>query len=360
MLPFSGPPAVAVNAPLVHSAMLAAIESCNAQGGLHGRKVKLYVEDNGYDVQRAIAAVRKLVEVDNVFAIVNANGTPQVNAALPFLEQRDVPVLHTLGSMDSWYTPVRRGLFGLSILFNDGTRALGRWVAADGYHRIVILYPDFPAISPEMAAHAQQAILAANPAAEAHLLQAQFGIRDGAFLADEVERFAPDAVIILVNWPELTALAHELRQRGKHIPLYSWAANVTQEIIGLAGEALEGMKGIAGTIVSPLENTPVVEEYRSALAQVAPGQAPEFVSLFTYGQMKVLLEALRRARGELTNDSLYEALHSLRNFATGILPLVTYGPERHLGVSQIHRMQLKSGAWKSAGAPMDIDQDRLK
>ena len=47
-----------------------AVEEVNARGGVHGRKLKLLVEDHGYDPRRAMLAADKLVTQSGVFAIV--------------------------------------------------------------------------------------------------------------------------------------------------------------------------------------------------------------------------------------------------------------------------------------------------
>uniref|UniRef100_UPI002DD67244 ABC transporter substrate-binding protein n=1 Tax=Pseudorhodoferax sp. TaxID=1993553 RepID=UPI002DD67244 len=49
--------------------MLLRVDEANEQGGLHGRKLKLLVEDDGYDPKRAVLAAQKLVNQDKVFII---------------------------------------------------------------------------------------------------------------------------------------------------------------------------------------------------------------------------------------------------------------------------------------------------
>ena len=46
----------------------------NAVGGVHGRKIRFIVEDTQYQVPRAIAAANKLINRDEIFAMVLAVG----------------------------------------------------------------------------------------------------------------------------------------------------------------------------------------------------------------------------------------------------------------------------------------------
>src|SRR5439155_25094697 len=53
------------------------------QGGVHGRKVKLLVEDDGYDPKKAVLAAQKLVNQDKVFIVAGHLGTAPNMAAMP-------------------------------------------------------------------------------------------------------------------------------------------------------------------------------------------------------------------------------------------------------------------------------------
>mgnify|MGYP006197652695 CR=1 FL=1 len=52
-----------------HPRLQLRIDELNAAGGVHGRKIRLIVEDNGSQPQLAVRAVQKLIKSDNVFAI---------------------------------------------------------------------------------------------------------------------------------------------------------------------------------------------------------------------------------------------------------------------------------------------------
>ena len=64
----------------------------NAQGGVHGRKLELFVEDDGYQPARTVAAYRKLVDLDEVFCFVGNLGTPTTHAIMPMLEREKIPL----------------------------------------------------------------------------------------------------------------------------------------------------------------------------------------------------------------------------------------------------------------------------
>src|SRR4029078_7198201 len=65
----------------VSNGMKMAVDEINGAGGINGRKIKLGVEDSGYDPQRAGLASQKMVERDKVFAMVGPMGSPTVLAS---------------------------------------------------------------------------------------------------------------------------------------------------------------------------------------------------------------------------------------------------------------------------------------
>src|SRR5882757_5526827 len=64
----------------VSNGMKMAVEEINAAGGINGRKLKLILEDSGYDPKRAVLASQKMVERHKVFGMVGPVGSPTVLA----------------------------------------------------------------------------------------------------------------------------------------------------------------------------------------------------------------------------------------------------------------------------------------
>jgi hypothetical protein len=68
----------------------------NANGGVHGRQIRYIVEDHGYQLPRATQAYNKLIERDQVFAMLLNLGTPHNLAHYPLMERREVPNINPL------------------------------------------------------------------------------------------------------------------------------------------------------------------------------------------------------------------------------------------------------------------------
>ncbi len=71
----------------------AAFEEANKRGGVQGRKLKLVTLDDGYEPDKAIAATKKLIEDDKVFALIGPVGTPTAAATQPIATAANVPFI---------------------------------------------------------------------------------------------------------------------------------------------------------------------------------------------------------------------------------------------------------------------------
>src|SRR5512135_619331 len=66
------------------------VEEINTHGGINGRKLKLVVEDHGYDPKKAVLATQKLVQKDKIFAMVGTIGTAPALASMPLLFEKNI------------------------------------------------------------------------------------------------------------------------------------------------------------------------------------------------------------------------------------------------------------------------------
>ena len=73
------------------NAIRMAFDDVNEKGGINGRKVHFIVEDMEYLVPKAVQAMNKLVNRDNIFLSLFSGGTPQMDAVLPMMLEKEVP-----------------------------------------------------------------------------------------------------------------------------------------------------------------------------------------------------------------------------------------------------------------------------
>ncbi len=118
-------------------------DDVNAAGGINGRKIKLIIEDTQYQVPRAVQAGNKLINRDNIFAMVAGLGTPMNNAL--FKEQFDagVPNLFPLSAARSMFEPFNKLKFYGAATYVDQVRAgINYFVTKKGKKALCAMYQD--------------------------------------------------------------------------------------------------------------------------------------------------------------------------------------------------------------------------
>ena len=75
----------------VTTAIEAYFDYINDQGGIGGRMLELVTRDDGYDPARTVAAVREMIDRENVFAFAGGVGTANGLAAMPLIQRAGTP-----------------------------------------------------------------------------------------------------------------------------------------------------------------------------------------------------------------------------------------------------------------------------
>src|ERR1700761_105577 len=109
------------------NAMRMAFAEVNARGGVHGRKIRFVVEDMEYIVPKAVQAMNKLLNRDNIFFALANGGTPHNDAVLPSMIEKGVPNVFPLTCARSMYEPFNRLKFGQFASYYDQMRACVRY-----------------------------------------------------------------------------------------------------------------------------------------------------------------------------------------------------------------------------------------
>ena len=107
-------------------------DEVNEKGGVHGRKIKLIVEDHGYAVPRAVQAANKLINNDKIFVMQGALGTPHNNAAFAEQLPKGVPNLFPFTAARSMVEPLHPLKFQTLSSYYDQVRAATKYFAAKG------------------------------------------------------------------------------------------------------------------------------------------------------------------------------------------------------------------------------------
>jgi branched-chain amino acid transport system substrate-binding protein len=139
------------------------IDEVNSNGGIHGRTIRYIVEDHAYQVPRAVQNNNKLVQSDNVFAMLLSLGTPHNLASFPLMDRNNVPNIMPLalsGQMLSEGDFSRRFAFGADY-YEAITAGIDHIVEEHSLTNLCVMY--IPSDFGEEVNRAVQDYTAANP-----------------------------------------------------------------------------------------------------------------------------------------------------------------------------------------------------
>lgn len=86
-----------------NDAIKAVFERVNEAGGIGGRTINFITYDDQFTAANGIALTEKLVEEDEVFALVGHFGTPTVGSTLDYIKQTGVPMVYAATGINNLY-----------------------------------------------------------------------------------------------------------------------------------------------------------------------------------------------------------------------------------------------------------------
>ena len=127
----------------VRLGMLLRVDEANEQGGVNGRKLKMLVEDSGYDPRKAVLAAQKLVNQDKIFAMIGHIGTAQNMAAMPVQFQKNVINFFPVTAAREMYDPFHRLKYSFAATYYDQMRqAVPMLVKEKNAKKVCTMYQD--------------------------------------------------------------------------------------------------------------------------------------------------------------------------------------------------------------------------
>ncbi|MBW1815646.1 MAG: ABC transporter substrate-binding protein [Deltaproteobacteria bacterium] len=115
----------------------------NEAGGIHGRKIRMVIEDNAYDPKKAIMVTNKMISRDKVFMFIGNMGSPTAGATKPIISRKKIPQMFPLTAASLFFEPYDRYSFAGFTPYYDQARIIVKYfVKAKGYKRIGLMYQD--------------------------------------------------------------------------------------------------------------------------------------------------------------------------------------------------------------------------
>jgi branched-chain amino acid transport system substrate-binding protein len=328
-------------------------DEANEKGGVHGRKIKLVVEDTQYQVPRAVQVGTKLINRDRIFAMVAGLGTPMNNAL--FKDQLDagVPNLFPLSAARSMFEPFHKLKFYGGATYVDQVKAgINYFVTKKSKKALCAMYQD-----------------------------TDFGkeVLDG--VQAQVDKMKLKVVETVTHKPtdqDFTAQITKLKAAGCDLVVlgtivrdsivpYATARKIGWTDVDFLGTAATydlfvaaAQGGVTeGLFAMGLTDMP----YRDTLSPTAQGWFdrykerykvdPNIGALYGHVAADLTVVALEKTGPELTLDNFVRGLESIRGYRDIFNgPEVNFAPDKHQGASSSFLAVVKGGRWVRLTDPL--------
>lgn len=324
LLPSHGP--LSDEGATVAAVLQGSVARINEAGGIHGRTLRLTILDPGPDRASAEQALDRLIDQEQVFALI-APLVPALDTELAArLERAGVPLIGPLSLLGTAqasrqiFEPLpglREQLIALADYATDSLRVLPG--------PTLIAYPDDPGqrlaaqnLGQYLQAHAWQDVR----------LQAYDSAQDELPLGSR-------SVFYMGSSTGFSRLAERLQAAGQVPYLFAASNQVAGELLQVPGEFSRRV-----FLAYPFVPSDWTQSGRKALTLLREHQGlggeHAVLQVGAFSSMLLFSEGMKQAGRDASREKLIGALENLHDFDTGLTPLISFGPGRRLGLNGAH------------------------
>ncbi|WP_413697799.1 ABC transporter substrate-binding protein [Pseudovibrio sp. SPO723] len=324
------------------------VDEVNAAGGVNGEPIKLIQYDDGGDPNKARTFATRLVEDDEVVAVIGGTTSGATMAMIPIFEENEIPFISLAGAV-AIIDPVKKWVFKTPHTDRMACEKIFTDMQANGISKIGMI-SGTGGFGKSM--RGQCLDVAGNYQIEV-VADETYGPSDSDMTPQLTNIKNAEGIQAVVNpgfgqGPAI--VTRNYRQLGIDLPLYQSHGVASKSFIELAGDAAEGVRLpaaallVASDLADDDPQKPVVTGYIEAY-EAATGEPVSTFGGHAYDAFKMLVAAMETA-GSSDPEAVRDALENTRGFV-GTGGVVNMSAEDHLGLdlSAFKMLEIRDGNW---------------
>jgi branched-chain amino acid transport system substrate-binding protein len=324
------------------------VKRINDAGGVLGRPLELVLYDDGGDANKARTFATRLIEDDEVVAMVGGTTTGTTMAMIPVFEEAAVPFISLAGAIEI-VQPVREYVFKTPHTDRMACEKIFADVKARGFTKIGLI-SGTDGFGKSMRAQCLEVVGGFGIEVVA---DESYGPTDSDMTPQltKIKNTAGVEAVVNPGFGQGPAIVtRNYAQLGIGLPLYQSHGVASKSFIELAGPAAEGVRlpspalAVAEKLPDTDQQKAVVVEYK-ALYEKETGQPVSTFGGYAYDGLHLLVAAIEKA-GSAEPDAIRDALEATAGFV-GTSGIFTLSPNDHLGlkVDSFRMLEIKDGDW---------------
>ena len=329
--------------------MILAVDEINEQGGINGRKLRLIVEDSGYEPKRAVLAAQKLVNQDKIFMMMGHIGTAQNMAAMPVQFDANIINFFPVTAAREMYEPFHRLKYSFAATYFDQMRrAVPQMIKEKGIKKVCTVYQDDDfGLEVLRGGEAGLKTLGMDYHEKTSFKR---GATDFSSQVAKMKAAGCEMVVLGTIIRETIGTIGESRKTGFNPVFLGSSAAYTDLIHKLGGKAMDGLYATM-TVQNPYTDEvsqPIrfwANKYKTKF-----NEDPAVFSVYGYLIINIFANAATKAGKNLTTDSFIKVMDtmSMPTDIFGSAP-ATFSPTKRLGSDASRLSQIQDGKWKVVG-----------
>ena len=322
-------------------------DEANDKGGVHGRKIKLIVEDNAYQVPRAVQAANKLINNDKIFAMIGALGTPMNNAVLSDQLQKGVPNLFPFTAARSMAEPLHPLKFAQFSTYYDQVRAAGKhFIEKEKKSKICTMYQDT-----EFGHEIRDAVRDQAKASKLEVAsEATYGPQDTEFVAPVTKLKSAGCDLVVMGSiirDSIQAVGTAKKLGWADVAFVGQAASYDPIVAAAPGGIMEGFYSGTGMPYAYADTSSDQIKAWAAKYKERTKQEPNSAAQYGYVGADLIVQVLEAAGKDLTRAKFLTALEAVKDYKPMFPgPTLSFGPDKHQGSTATFLAKVEGGRWK--------------
>jgi branched-chain amino acid transport system substrate-binding protein len=326
--------------------MMLAVDEINEQGGIHGRKIKLIVEDSAYDPKKAVLAAQKLVNQDKIFLMAGHIGTAQNMAAMPVQFEKNVINFLPITAAREMYEPLHRLKYSFAATYYDQMRlTLPKLVKDKGAKKVCSIYQDDDfGLEVERGAEAGLKTMGMEMTEKTTYKR---GATDFSSQVAKLQSSGCDFIVMGTIIRETIGTIATARKLGYNPTFMASSAGYTDLIHKLGGAAMNGLYATMTSQHPYLDDASKPVQFWASKYKTKFNEDPTVFSVYGYLIIEAFAKGAAKAGKNLTTDSFIKAMDTVSEPADmfGSAPY-SFTATKRLGNDLSRLSQITDGKWK--------------
>jgi branched-chain amino acid transport system substrate-binding protein len=300
-----------------------AIDDINKKGGVLGKQIKLYVEDDQSKPEEAATVVTKLINQDHVVAMLGQVASSHSLAAAPICQASGIPMISP-SSTNPRVTQVGDYIFRVCFMdtFQGATMAHFAYDTLKA-KKVAILVDVRSDYSVGLQTFFGQAY---KKLGGTIVSEQSFSQGDSDFRAQltAIKAAAPDAVYVPGYYTEAGTIVYQARELGITVPFLGSDGWDSPKLWEIGGPALNGC--YFSNHYSTDDPNPIVQKFVNDY-KAKYNQMPDALAALGYDAARILIDAISRA-GSTDGAKIRDAIAATKDFP-GVTGMITINKERN-------------------------------